>query len=389
MKWALDQIKTALRDKAQRRSVKELVQSGTRSVRVISEEKIYQLIQAVVTDTLGDQAQGMDDEDRSRIVEQAKERLDRVLKDNTAAESRGRRQQETIHSYQRQVERLESERVALLEQAQDLNERASQLEQEGANASTAREELEQVRRELEQMRSERDAARAASQETERRSHDASEEALAAMRSELGELKQALSHLSEQQPQGIDQRQLDEAISRLAHHEQDATKLLEERFASSMDRVLDQVGRTLRAATAKPIDRPVEATEAMLTKVFERESDMESNIGDLGVSERSSQRSINRSLERLRAARGGKAGTPAGDDETPAQSTDANGVAGARKPKRRKGMPERRRSRGSRSAASERRKGTRDRRKTNQKIKTTRKGKTSGKPGTAGGSRRKP
>jgi hypothetical protein len=370
MKWALDQIKSALRDKAQRRSVKDLVQSGARSVRVISEEKIFQLIEAVVSDTLGSEAGNVTGVDRERIVAQAKERLDQVLKQNTAAEHRSRRQQETILTYQRQVERLEQERLALLEKSRILHEREARAKQEAVDAAAA--------------------LAAAHEAAERRGTDASEQALTALRAELADLKAALSGLSEQQPHGLDQAQLDAVISRLTSHEADATRSLEERFATSMNQVLEQVGRTLRAATARPIDRPIEATDVMLTKVFEHESDMESNIADLGVSERSSERTIDRSLERLRAARRGGEGAPSGAGASPAKSprasessgATAGATAGATKADRRKGPAERRRSGASRPAASERRKSGRERRKSNSK------GKTSGHNGTGGGSRRK-
>ncbi|MHC5211880.1 MAG: hypothetical protein ACYTG2_14260 [Planctomycetota bacterium] len=389
MKWALDQIKSALREKAQRRSVKDLVQSGARSVRVISEEKIYQLIQAVVTDTLGSKADGMPDDERERIVVQAKERLNQVLKQNTTAEHRSRRQQETILTYQRQVERLERERLALLEKTREAHERETLSQQAARDAaggvSALREELEDVRRELQAARGERDAALKLVHETaERHESEASEQALSALRSELGDLKQALSGLSDQQ-HAFDQSRLDDVITRLAHHEEEATKTLEERFARSMDQVLDQVGRTLREATAKPIDRPVEATEVMLSKVFESDSHMESNIGDLGVAERSSERGINRSLERLRAARKGEAEAPAAPKSPsakPGKTTKANGTPSKKKTSRRKGAAERRRGGGSRPAATERRKGPRERRK------STAKGKTTGRDATTGRARRK-
>jgi chromosome segregation ATPase len=373
MKWALDQIKSALRDKAQRRSVKDLVQSGARSVRVISEENIYKLIQAVVSDTLAGQSEGMGAADRDRIVAQAKERLDQVLKQNTSSEHRSRRQQETILTYQRQVERLERERLALLEKEREAQERVARARSESERTTGA---LDAAQAELQQAQAERDealAALAAARETgERRNTEASDRALSALRSELGDLKLALSSLSEQQPHGLDQSQLDEVITRLSAHEAGATRELEERFARSMDHVLDQVGRTLRAATAGPIDRPVEATEMLLTKVFERESEMDSNIRDLGVAQRNSERGIDRSLERLRAARKGRGGgaggdsgsaeaAPPGEAPTTKHASGSNGASAKRK-SRRKGPAERRRSGAKRPSATERRKSARDRRK---------------------------
>ena len=81
----------------------------------------------------------------------------------------------------------------------------------------------------------------------------------------------------------------------------AARDLESRFEAAMQMVLDKVGRKLAAANSRPVDDRVEATDALIGKVLEG-AGMESNLRDLEVSERKSDQSIQRSLDRLRNAR---------------------------------------------------------------------------------------
>jgi hypothetical protein len=71
----------------------------------------------------------------------------------------------------------------------------------------------------------------------------------------------------------------------------------------MDQTLDKISRTLNAATARPIDSRIEATEALVARLFDRESEMESNLGALDVSVTTAEDGIAKSLERLRRLRG--------------------------------------------------------------------------------------
>ena len=85
-----------------------------------------------------------------------------------------------------------------------------------------------------------------------------------------------------------------------------------RRVDSLDHTLDQIGKTLHAATASPIDNPVEATQVLVNKLFDREDDMETNYEQLEVAERKSKTSIKGPLEALRAMRRKTAG--GGDPE---------------------------------------------------------------------------
>ncbi|HTE06717.1 MAG TPA: hypothetical protein VK824_11010, partial [Planctomycetota bacterium] len=119
MTWPLNQIKAALDSGARRRDVHELVQSGARSVRVISEATVVQLIEAVVHDALGE-SRSVDPAERDRLVEQARAEFARLARAQAEADSRSQRQQESIVSLQGQVEDLEREKQRLIEAQQAL-----------------------------------------------------------------------------------------------------------------------------------------------------------------------------------------------------------------------------------------------------------------------------
>ena len=82
--------------------------------------------------------------------------------------------------------------------------------------------------------------------------------------------------------------------------------LEGRFSFQMDQTLDEISRALRVATMKPVDVEVEATDVLVDRIFDQESEMKTNLGILAVEERTSGNGIKGHLARLREARGGAA-----------------------------------------------------------------------------------
>ena len=86
--------------------------------------------------------------------------------------------------------------------------------------------------------------------------------------------------------------------------QAATKVeMESSFQARLDETLDHIGKALQAATAKPIDRRVEATDVFISKMFDDESVMESNLQNLDLKVSTAKQSISKSLERLKELRG--------------------------------------------------------------------------------------
>lgn len=346
MKWPLNQIKSALDASAQRRDVLDLVQSGTRSVRVISEEKVVHLIEAVVHDALGE-SRSVDPAERDRLVAQAKSEFARLARAQAETDMKSHRQQETILSFQRRVEDLEREKQRLIEvqraletqrdeavmRAEGQSMRAIQAERQleqaarqvqngsngshGSNGSAAPTQTSQNGQASQAAQSDQAALAAAAAQaaqaaqTERyellarieraeRAAEAAQAALAAHRAPTAEV-------IDRTPEGLatlhdDLRQMQTLLARLETNGGGAARDLESRFETAMQVLLDKVGRKLATANARPVETRVEATDALLGKVLEDGSGMESNLHDLDVSERRSDQSIQRSLERLRKAR---------------------------------------------------------------------------------------
>jgi hypothetical protein len=437
MTWPLNQIKAALDSSSERRDVRDLVQSGARSVRVISEEKVVQLIEAVVHDALGE-SRAVDPAERDRLVAQAKAEFGRIASAQADSDSRIRRQEETILSFERRVEELVREKQRLIEaqaaleaerhesgkRAHDLLMRAmkiaeaaqraqavpdadtaeaeeavrvaqaaqaAQVERDGLHARIARAEraaaeahaaqASEVARAAQAARVERDEllARIASAESAAEKTHAAKaaetaraaQAAQAAQVERDELLARISHAESvaektQAAEAVEaaqavaaqaaqaaQAERDELLARIARAERIADEAraalasqrapapevvdrtpqglatlhdelrqmrallahletsgggtardLESRFESAMAVLLDKVGRKLAAATAFPVDRRVEATDALLGKMLDDGSDMQSNLRDIEVTERKSDQSIQRSLDRLRKARKG-------------------------------------------------------------------------------------
>ena len=78
--------------------------------------------------------------------------------------------------------------------------------------------------------------------------------------------------------------------------------LEGRFKSAMNDAVDRLGKTIRAATASPIDNSVEATDALVARLFDNPDDLDSNLGGIDVEVSTAEGGIGASLARLRAMR---------------------------------------------------------------------------------------
>jgi len=86
--------------------------------------------------------------------------------------------------------------------------------------------------------------------------------------------------------------------------QGATKAtdLEERFRSAMNEAVERLGKTLQAAATRPIDNSIEATDALVARLFDRPDELDSNLGGLDVEVTTAGDGIGDSLARLRAMR---------------------------------------------------------------------------------------
>jgi chromosome segregation ATPase len=304
MKVPLKQIKAALDSSTTRRTVSDLVKSGTRTVRVISEAQVVRLIEVVVEDTLRESG-GIDPADRDRVVAQAKSRFDELMRHQAEAEAERQRQAETILALQQCVAGLGREKEQLLATQR-------QLEQQ---------------RDAALLRGATPVERPAAADVVDRTH----EGLARLSGELAQVQQWLARL--------------EVVC------SSSARDLDSRLEQSMQRLIDRFGREVASATARPVENRVEATDALLGKLLDDGSGLESNIQEIVVVERKSGHSIERSLERLRHTRKGSAA---------AAHNGSKGTTATRE--RRRGPPERRTGpQTARAEGTERRKGPKERR----------------------------
>ncbi len=446
MKRDLNDIRSVIEANTERRSLEQLAAQGKKHVRVISGERVMELIRAVVDDVIAREVGALSQKDRDRIVAETKVQFDRVSKIQAESEGVVREQKEMLADYKRRVEetearekelagKVEAERRALASREEAHQRLAAELEraraalkdeqirhaaevmglrqeaqQAQANQSASSSELVREAREAQKsLAGELAEARRASQEAQERqtrelaevresgkgdverareeSREAADRAqtlernaakleerletarstiqnydaeisrltaqlkedarvlgemrdafvakegevrryeglvqalqqelasaregagetkmVQAMRGEMAEMKAFLATL-DQRTAGADQATVEELVRKLTERESVSTKDMETRFSAAMDKTLDQISRTLHAATARPLDEVVEATEVVVAKLFDHGAEMETNLESLEVDERRSKSGIAGNLERLRAMRQNKA-----------------------------------------------------------------------------------
>jgi hypothetical protein len=350
MKLSLRNIKTALDVSTQKRAVSDLVKSGTRSVRVISEAQVIRLIEVCVEDALAHSGH-VSPEERDKVVAAAKEHYDEVMQQQAETEARNKRQEETILSLQQRITQLVNEKTQLSMAQRELE---TQLDAAMRRAAIAGEhpaavgaapapavdnrtpdELNRLTEKMGQLqqlvsrletKSDAPAPAAPAPAVDNRTPDE----LNRLTEQMGQLQQLVSRLETKR--GPDVADLDSRLQQLmarieakggteaaeleARLEKSMQSLVERmqaksggaggsadldtRLEKSMQKLIDRFGRTVAGATAKPIEsRQVEATDALIGKMLADDVTMASNIGDLEIEERKAEGDVNKSLERLR------------------------------------------------------------------------------------------
>jgi DNA repair exonuclease SbcCD ATPase subunit len=287
----------------QRVALGELAAAGKSHVRVISAEKTLALIEAVVEKAIARRAGELADVDRERVVQEANEQFQRVVRIQADAEALAEQQREMIRNQAARIAALEqairkSASVAKRHEKRLDNARETilsydqEIERLGAQVRRDVELIEDLRKGLEERASEvqglRELLRGLTAEAETRAAAGVD----ALRSELREMK---SMLKEGAPAGT----VDTLLARLSEREAASTQQLESRFEAGLKKTLDSVSKTLHLATARPLDRPVEATDAMLARIFDRADEMDSNLSRLEVEASTAKAGIEDSLDRLK------------------------------------------------------------------------------------------
>ncbi|MHC4136647.1 MAG: hypothetical protein ACYS0K_16940 [Planctomycetota bacterium] len=459
---ALDNLRAAIEANTQRRTIDELKAQGKKHVRIVSGDKVMQIIKAIVSDIVDREVGELTQRDRERIVAETKQEFDRVVKmqadqdamlqeqkdiskqykakfeaaheqqqrlhqqmDRLRAEhaereakqraeyqarinkmkdcqsstdelvteatqekerlermlvderrQHGEREERVKADYEARiktlmaeqkdlVERMKAEKGAAVgrqekavtkmqERAQKADERVSALADAKLRAD---ERVEQAEKDLKAAHAQRDEAVHKAQEQEKAVHqlemglenakgtvenaqreikrlqgelaEAREkagqtDAVAALQGQLAQMHQFLATLDERSG-GVDEATMTALLEQLSQRETMSTQELEERFNASLDASLDKITKTMEAATAKPIDIVVEATDVLVDKLFDGDYAMTTNLDELEVDKRTSRKGIAGNLAALRKMRGSagkKAEEKGGDDGGDTDSKDS-------------------------------------------------------------------
>jgi chromosome segregation ATPase len=120
---------------------------------------------------------------------------------------------------------------------------------------------------------------------------------AGVAAELAEMRSVLKALDARP--GAAPEAVEAILARLGEREAASTQQMERRFEAGLQKTLEKVSKTLQLATARPEDHPVEATDAMLARIFDRADEMDSNLSRLEVEVSTARAGIEDSLDRLK------------------------------------------------------------------------------------------
>lgn len=407
---ALDTLRAAIEANSERKSLDELRKQGKRHVRIVSGERVMEIIKAIVADIIDREVGEISQRDRDRIESSTKQEFDRVLKLQAGQDALLTSQKQLVDEYkeklqkvaitveqadqhieqmrddlvQRDLElgRVRTERDTLmtrsgedserLEQTQDALRRAEldverlrgEQDSQSKHASKSSKQVEELNaavvvRELEgkRLQSELETLQRRASEDSERLSDVSEtlkqrdlelermrgeremlqselaavreaaggsEAVSSFRDELSAMREYLTSM-DSRAEAKEESTMNTLLEKLDAQARADTSGLEERFSGTLDDALDRITRTMEAATAKPIDIVVEATDVLVDKLFDmEETEMSTNLDKIEIEERSSKSSIARNLDALRRMRGAAKADDAEEKADEEESAEGEG-----------------------------------------------------------------
>jgi chromosome segregation ATPase len=276
-------VSDAIESNTRRVTLDDLAREGKRFVRVVSGEKTLQLIEAIVDETIARRAGEIAEVDRTRIVSETSEQFQRVSRIQAEAESLTREQGRIIVEQRERVGELESR----------VKRAAGSLQRRERRLANARETILNYDTEIDRLAKQVQA-------------DADllarlREALDDRADEVKRLQGLLATFQEERGRLEDITQ--KVLEKLSERNGTTARDLESRFEQTLERTLGKVQRTMARATARPHDRPVEATDALVASIFDESEQMHTNLSRLEVEASTAQDGIAKSLERLRRLRG--------------------------------------------------------------------------------------
>lgn len=301
-------VAEVIEQNTERVALGDLAAKGRSHVRVISGEKTLAIIEAIVDRTISRRAGELADVDRDRVVKEANEQFQRVVRIQADAEALVEQQKEMIAGQaarvlgleqalrkaasvsKRHEKRLGNARETILSYDQEIERLAGQVRRDADVIGQMKAGLEERMAEVAGLR---DLLRTLTAEvTANRDRGA-----AGVAAELAEMKSVLKALDARP--GAGHETVEALLARLGEREAATTQQLERRFEAGLQKTLEKVSRTLHSATARPVDRPVEATDAMLARIFDRADEMDSNLSRLEVEVSTTRAGIEESLDRLK------------------------------------------------------------------------------------------
>lgn len=353
-------VASVIEANSQRVTLQELATRGKRQFRVISKNTAMQLIEAAVEDAIRQGASEVVEADRERIVAEAKDQFQRVSQIQAESEALIRQQTELIASQQAQIQQLEQAEQELqkqvdtnsslsaewektthhqaqaLEQAQQHLRETTNREQKATRAlarlnrrlTTARQTITSYDQEIErlavQIKEDALLIEELRSQVHEREHELSRleglmevlgqelavarqrgavepESINQLRGELSEVKTFLKSLEDQNGKASHEA-VEEMLQRILQKETAAKSQMEDQFDGKLTDMLGKIDSAIQRATARAIDRPVEATDVFISKIFDEDESMDTNLESLDMQASTAKQSISNSLDRLKKLR---------------------------------------------------------------------------------------
>jgi len=241
-------------------------------------------------------------------VEEMQARLSEASESRAAATARA-------ESLEADVEEARAEAGAAVEKARKAERIIHKLDTRLQNTRTT---IESYDRELQRVIAERDQLRA--DLAEAREKAGGSDAVSQMRQEMDEMRSFLMRMEEKSG-SVNEETLNTLVSQITERDSASSQALEARFSESLDASLDKITKTMEAATARPIDVKVEATDVLIDSLFDLDDQvLSSNMDELDVDTRTaSSGGIGGHLEALRALRAGQPAPQEEDDDSQAEA----------------------------------------------------------------------
>ncbi|HEX5137141.1 MAG TPA: hypothetical protein VFY93_09225 [Planctomycetota bacterium] len=219
-----------------------------------------------------------------------------------------------LHEIEERAATDRDARVRAEQKAETAERDAKQAAHAAKEAEARRAEADRVTRDLAaKIETQRVALEAREREVARLTEDlAAARAAAGKADDVRKLEEQLSQMHQflrvldERSAGANEATVQALVEQLSHKQTLDTQSLEAKFNQTLDASLEKFTKTVEAATAKPIDIVVEATDVLVDKIFDTPADqMSTNLDSLEVDQKKSKRGIGGNLAALRAMRAGK------------------------------------------------------------------------------------